>query len=137
MRLATGRHCGPRPSRSRRQTSILSSGITKTCTAFSSNGRRPASGKTISCKHWPISSTGIWSSLTKATFRDLLYPEGIERRTVWKDVGGGKRKSNKGYRYEQFEPVWRKLGYEAQQAQSGKIIKLVGHKAGTGEAHDE
>jgi len=80
---------------------------------------------------------GFWSSLTKATFRDLLYPEGIERRTVWKDVGGGKRKSNKGYRYEQFEPVWRKLGYEAQQAQSGKIIKLVGHKAGTGEAHDE
>jgi hypothetical protein len=80
---------------------------------------------------------GFWDSLTKATLRDLLYPEKIERKTVWKDVGGGKRKSNKGYRREQLEPVWRKLGYGAQQAQSSKIIRLVGHKPGTGEAHDE
>jgi len=80
---------------------------------------------------------GFWGSLTKDTFRDLLYPEGIVRKTVWKNVGGGKRKSNRGYRYEQFVPVWQKLGIGAQRAQSSKIIRLVGHKAGTGEAHDE
>src|SRR5262249_21451075 len=77
---------------------------------------------------------GPWSSLTVSTLDDMLWPDGIERRNVWKKYAESSRKSNKGLRREQFESVWRELGFEAQRAQSSKIIRLPRHKSGTGEA---
>jgi hypothetical protein len=73
---------------------------------------------------------GPWGSLTRDRFYDLLYRRGIEKRNVWKVVDG-KRRSNGGIYYKQLEPVWRELGFEAQQAQSSKIIQLPRHKSGT------
>jgi len=77
---------------------------------------------------------GPWGSLTKDAFYDMLYRRGIEKRTVWKVSADGRRRSNKGVYRKQLEPLWRELGYETQQAQSSKIIRLPRHKPGTGEA---
>jgi Protein of unknown function (DUF3631) len=80
---------------------------------------------------------GPWGSLTRDLLYDLLYRRGIEKRTVWKVSADGGRRSNKGVYRKQLEPLWRELGYEAQQAQASKIIRLPRHKSGTGEAQDD
>jgi Protein of unknown function (DUF3631) len=80
---------------------------------------------------------GPWASLSKDTLCDMLYRKSIEKRTVWKTGTDATRRSNKGFYRKQFEPLWRNLGYETQQAQSGKIIHLPRHKQGTGQTHDE
>jgi hypothetical protein len=74
---------------------------------------------------------GPWGSLTRDMLYDLLYRRAIEKRTVWKVGADGRRRSNKGIYRKQLEPLWRELGYEAQQAQSSKIIRLPRHKSGT------
>jgi hypothetical protein len=79
---------------------------------------------------------GPWGSLTRDLLYDLLYRRGIEKRTVWKVGADGGRRSNKGVYRKQLEPLWRELGYAAQQAQANKIIRLPRHKSGTGEAHE-
>jgi hypothetical protein len=77
---------------------------------------------------------GPWGSLTRDLLYDLLYRRGIEKRTVWKVGADGGRRSNKGIYRKQLEPLWRELGYEAQQAQSSKIIRLPRHNRDTEEA---
>src|SRR5262249_45052326 len=77
---------------------------------------------------------GPWASLTNDVLYSMLWRKGIERRSVWKTSADGTRRSNKGFYRRQFELVWRELGYEAQQAQSSKIIRLPRHKPGTGGA---
>jgi hypothetical protein len=79
---------------------------------------------------------GPWSALTRDTLYDFFYERHVEPRTVWKDMPDGTRKSNKGVYRKQLEPLWRELGYEAQQAQASKIIRLPRHKSGTGEADE-
>jgi hypothetical protein len=74
---------------------------------------------------------GPWGSLTRDMLYDLLYRRGIEARNVWKVLTDGKRRSNKGIYRKQLEPVWCELGYETQQAQSSKIIRLPRHNLGT------
>src|SRR5262249_39730016 len=74
---------------------------------------------------------GLWASLTRDRVKDFFYQRHIEPRNVWKVFADGKRRSNKGIYRKQLEPVWRELGYQAQQAQSSKIIRLPRHKAGT------
>jgi hypothetical protein len=73
-----------------------------------------------------------WASLTNDTLYSMLWRKGIDRKSVWKTSADGTRRSNKGIYRRQLEPVWRELGYEAQQAQSSKIIHLPRHKPGTG-----
>jgi uncharacterized protein DUF3631 len=80
---------------------------------------------------------GPWSALTRDALCDFFYRRGVEPRTVWKVMPDGARKSNKGVYRKQLEPLWRELGYEAQQAQASKIIRLPRHKLGTGEAQDD
>jgi len=74
---------------------------------------------------------GPWGSLTNDMLYSMLWRKGIDRKTVWKTSRDGTRRSNKGIYRKQLEPVWRELGYEAQQAQPSKIIRLPRHKSGT------
>src|SRR5262245_1832400 len=59
---------------------------------------------------------GPWRALTRDTLYDLFDPRGGEPRTVWKVMRDGGRKSDKGVYRKQLEPLWRELGYGAQQA---------------------
>ena len=80
---------------------------------------------------------GPWGSLTNSGLYDLLYPDRIGPKTIWKTDASGKRRSNNGLSSKQFESVWRELGLGHTETQSSRIIRLPRHGAGTGGIHDE
>jgi hypothetical protein len=79
---------------------------------------------------------GPWGSLTTGTLYDLLWPDGIEPKTVWKKTADGTRQSNNGFTDQQFEPVWRKLAIRDTETQPSKIIRLPRHKRDTEDTHE-
>src|SRR5262249_28011281 len=79
---------------------------------------------------------GLWATLTNSALYDWMYRERIDPKTIWKIGADGKRRSNKGFSREQFEPVWRKLLGHTQTHPS-KIIRLPRHKLGTGGTHGD
>ena len=80
---------------------------------------------------------GPWGSLTNSGLYDLLYPDRIGPKTIWKTDASGKRRSNNGFSGKQFESVWRELGLGHTETQSSRIIRLPRHKADTGGTHDD
>jgi hypothetical protein len=77
---------------------------------------------------------GRWASLTNTALYDRLYRKRIDPKTIWKVGTDGKRRSNKGFAPEQFEPVWREFGIGHSGTHNSKIIRLPRHKSGTSEA---
>jgi hypothetical protein len=73
----------------------------------------------------------IWTTLTSNKLYDWFYRKGIDYKTIWKTNAGGTRKSNNGFKREQFEPVWRELDIEHSDTQSSKIIQIAAHKRHT------
>jgi hypothetical protein len=63
--------------------------------------------------------------LTRAELYAMLRTKNLWSRSVWKGTGNN-RESNKGFPYEQFEPVWQEL-FGGTSAQMNKIIRLPRH----------